>query len=509
MKLKEKLMKKLGGREPTAEELAEARAKKKLKKAGITSQKEQAELKGRSRKREREASPVETTVDAKKVKADLRAWRQANGVTAEPYDEAFAPARTWAEARRWLKDSLVSHCEQKRWTRPTPIQAQCWPILAAGRDVVAIAETGSGKTLAFALPSLSRIEDKRKKLTMLVLAPTRELAQQSFEVINEFSQVVGASAAVAFGGVAKAQQAAAIKRCGTLVATPGRLADLVSSQPKLLSECEMVTLDEADRMLDMGFINTVRTILASLPKQRQTVMCSATWPPTVRQLASEFLRVDMVKVATIQERDEPTANARVVQTVIVVDERRRDSKLLEILGDFFHEHDFDSCKTIVFGLYKKECARLAQFLDRNQWSCVAIHGDMSQAARNHSFDRFRHGDVPILVATDVAARGLDIPNVEFVVNYSFPLTIEDYVHRIGRTGRAGKVGTAVTFFHGNNHEKSLAGALQNVLREAGSHIPDELSAYGCTVKKKQHYLYGDFGPKEGLTDKKPTKIVFS
>lgn len=509
MKLKDKLMKKLGGREPTAEELAEARAKRKAKKAGTTAQKEQPEL-SRSKKRERTASPVRKPADTKKKgKADLKAWRQANGVSAEPDEEAFAPATTWAEAKRWLNDSLVAHCQQKLWAKPTLIQAQCWPIIAAGRDLVAIAETGSGKTLAFALPSLSRIEDKRKKLTMLVLAPTRELAQQSYEVINEFSQVVGSSAAVAFGGVAKAQQAAAIKRCGTLVATPGRLVDLVGSQPNLLSDCEMVALDEADRMLDMGFINAVRTILASLPTQRQTVMCSATWPPTVRQLASEFLRADKVKVATIQERDEPIANARVVQTVIVVDERRRDSKLLETLGHFFREHDLHSSKTIVFGLYKKECARLAQFLDRNQWSCVAIHGDMSQAARNHSFERFRRGDAPILVATDVAARGLDIPNVEFVVNYSFPLTIEDYVHRIGRTGRAGKAGTAITFFHGNNHEKSLAGALQNVLREAGSHIPDELSAYGCTVKKKQHYLYGDFGPKEGLTDKKPTKIVFS
>ncbi|KAJ8608380.1 hypothetical protein CTAYLR_008153 [Chrysophaeum taylorii] len=412
-------------------------------------------------------------------------------------------ARTWGEARSCLAESLVAACEAKGWPAPTPIQALCWPVLASGRDAVAVAETGSGKTLAFALPALSRCD--ASKLSMLVLSPTRELAQQSFEVVDEMARVVGARAAVAFGGVAKARQASAIEKCSILVATPGRLWDLVEHST-LLGDCSFVVLDEADRMLDMGFVQVVRSILSKTPPERQTAMFSATWPPEVRAIAAEMMR-SPVKVSTAPE--EPTANAAVSQTVVVCEERRRDSKLLETLSRFYSDRDFDGSKTIVFGLYKKECARLEGYLNRNGWTCVAIHGDMTQASRTKAFDDFRSGRAPVLVATDVAARGLDIPAVSLVLNYSFPLTIEDYVHRVGRTGRAGKSGTAITFFHGNQHEKALAGALQNILRQNDQPIPDDLKKFGNTVKKKSHALYGDFGPKATAAPlKKPTKITF-
>lgn len=469
-------LRKKRGREPTNEEVESFLAKRKQRKDGT-------------------GEKVET-------------WRERHGVKVEPdNDEKYAPSRSWNEARSCVCDELLEYCEKtKKWTEPTPIQAQCWPIMSTGKDVVAIAETGSGKTLAFAMTSLSK---KPKKLTTLVLAPTRELAQQSFEVIDEFSKVVGTTAAVAFGGVAKTLQASKIKKCGTLVATPGRLWDLASSDPSLLKRVELLVLDEADRMLDMGFVNVVRDIVAAVPSTRQTVMFSATWPYEVRKVAQEFLRSDMVKVATVVERDEPTANVRVSQTVHVLDERRRDSELLKTLNSFFSSKSFEKSKTIVFGLYKRECARIAQFLERNSWNCVAIHGDMSQAARTASFEQFKKGEAPLLVATDVAARGLDIPNVELVINYSFPLTIEDYVHRIGRTGRAGKSGCAITFFHGTGHEKALAGALQNVLRQAQQDVPEALLAFGSTVKKKEHKLYGAFGPKDdGIPLKKATKITF-
>ena len=274
--------------------------------------------------------------------------------------------------------------------------------------------------------------------------------------------------------------------------------------------------DEADRMLDMGFIDSVRSIAqaCSLPN-KLVCMFSATWPPDVRKVADEFLSPEHVLCVVGAKRMDaagPEANRRVKQTVQVCEQRARDGKLIELLKKRYPQGgssvQYNNSKLIVFGLYKKECARLESDLNRKGWRCVAIHGDLSQQHRTKAFEDFRGGKVPLLVATDVAARGLDIPDVELVVNFSFPLTIEDYVHRIGRTGRAGKTGAAHTFFHGDGHEKALAGALQNVLRAGGADVPKDLLAFGSTVKKKEDKNYGAFGPRAGMAGKKATKIVF-
>uniref|UniRef100_A0A6S8CGM2 RNA helicase n=1 Tax=Aureoumbra lagunensis TaxID=44058 RepID=A0A6S8CGM2_9STRA len=468
--------------------------------------------------------------------AKVEEWQALHKVTVD--DKAFVPCMTWSESTAFVGKAFTEYCAKtKKWEAPTPIQAQCWPILATGRDAVAIAETGSGKTLGFAAPALLRLsketDTSNKKLggkniptRFVALCPTRELAQQSFEVVGEFATIFQVACGVAYGGINKRDQRAAIGACAVLIATPGRLDDLVQSKELDLSAVDFLVLDEADRMLDMGFLQVVRGLAAACQpcEKRITCMFSATWPAEVRKAAHDFMRNDFVFITVGQNErsrdtedgsgDNPVANARVVQTVIVLEERQRDSRLLNVLEQHFPtDAEYRRHKVIVFGLYKKECARLERFLNDRGWDCAAIHGDMSQANRTKSFDAFKSGQVPLLVATDVAARGLDIPDVSLVINYSFPLTVEDLVHRVGRTGRAGKKGKAVTFFHGGAHEKALAGAFQNVLRQANQPVPSALLAFGSTVKKKEHKLYGAFGPKSGSASdgapmKKPTKITF-
>jgi len=230
-------------------------------------------------------------------------------------------------------------------------------------------------------------------------------------------------------------------------------------------------------------------------------MFTATWPDSVRALATDFLTTP---VTVTVGSGELTANHRVRQIVEVVDPDRKDARLLQLLAKY---HADRKARVLVFALYKKEAARVEVALQRAGYRCRAIHGDQSQEQRSAALAGFKSGECPLLIATDVAARGLDIPDVEAVINFTFPLTIEDYIHRIGRTGRAGKSGLSHTFF--TLHDKSNAGALQNVLREASQPVPDELLKFGSTVKKKEHKLYGAFGPKEGeAPTKAPTKITF-
>merc|ERR1712088_138693 len=394
--------------------------------------------------------------------------------------------------------------------KPTPIQAQCWPVLASGRDVIGIAETGSGKTLAFTIPALAHLQHRtategraaKGSPRMLIIAPTRELAMQSQEVLEAAGKECGIASVCIYGGVSKWGQKEALgKGVEVVVATPGRLIDLMQEEIITLSQVSYLVLDEADRMLDQGFERDIRQIVGETHKGRQTALFSATWPDSVRELAHSFLNRP-IKV-TIGSED-LAAGTRITQIVGGVEDRAREGLLLKLLNKY---HSSRKNRVLIFVLYKKEAARVETNLKRSGWKVCSIHGDKSQEARTQAVEQFKSGEVPLLVATDVAARGLDIPGVDFVINYSFPLTIEDYVHRIGRTGRAGREGTAHTFFQ--QCDKLRAGELVKVLKEANQEVPEAMNDFDLCIKKKEHKLYGAFGPKEHLGPmKKATKITF-
>mmetsp|Transcript_63072 Transcript_63072/g.186334 ORF Transcript_63072/g.186334 Transcript_63072/m.186334 type:complete len:636 (-) Transcript_63072:259-2166(-) len=487
--------------------------------------------------------------------SDLSAWRKEHRVVlrgspqpskeeqieADTVISGDAAYRPWddfgraGEGNSCVAAPLLRWCTvEKKFEKPSPIQAQSWPVLmqkgsdGKRRDMVGIAETGSGKTLAFAFPALTALYNENKngnrgggrgrKARMLVLAPTRELAMQSDEVIQDVGSTISLDSVVVYGGVPKHEQKSKIRRgVDCIVATPGRLKDLINEGAIDLSGVSQLVLDEADRMLDEGFEEDVRFIISQTmakEKGRRTAMFSATWPTSVANLAAEYM-VDPVRVYVGKDSvdDEGgdgglSANKRVKQTVEVIEDREREHKLRVLLRGFYKNHQNGGKggpRVLVFGLYKKEAERLEYGLKKEGWHCSSIHGNKAQSARTQALAEFKDGSVPILVATDVAARGLDIPNVEAVINFTFPLTIEDYIHRIGRTGRAGKTGISHTFFQPG--DKSRAGELQQVLRQAGQPIPEELMKFGSTIKKKEHKMYGNFGPSS-IPMKKATKIRF-
>ncbi|CAO3590197.1 unnamed protein product [Absidia cylindrospora] len=400
----------------------------------------------------------------------------------------------------------------KKFDKPTPIQATTWPVSLSGRDIIGIAETGSGKTYAFTIPGLVHISskllkqksssDKVRKPTMLVVSPTRELAMQSQEQALEAGKSCGVTSVCLYGGVSKIGQREELQRgVDIIVATPGRLIDLINEGYCDLSEISFMVLDEADRMLDDGFEKNIRDIMDYTPKGRQTLMFSATWPESVRKLANEYLSNPMrISIGST----DLAASQNVTQIVQVVENPRdKEYKLVELLKKI---HKSRSNRVLVFALYKKEASRVEFTLQKSGFKAVGIHGDKSQQQRTEALQQFKDGSFPVMVATDVAARGLDIPDVEYVINLTFPLTIESYVHRIGRTGRGGKKGTAYTFF--TPLDKAHSGELINVLKQANQQVPDELLKFGTTVKKKSHGAYGAFF-KDTADAPKASKIVFS
>ncbi|KAK4982941.1 RNA-dependent ATPase [Elasticomyces elasticus] len=393
---------------------------------------------------------------------------------------------------------------------PTPIQAAAWPYLLSGRDVIGVAETGSGKTLAFGVPCIRHISSLPSKVRMsgvraCIVSPTRELALQIHEQLVKLATPVGLKVTCVYGGVNKDAQRATLNNTHIIVATPGRLNDFIQEGSIDLSGVNYLVLDEADRMLDKGFEEEVRRIISTTPSiNRQTLMFTATWPPSVRDLASSY----MSSPVRINIGDNPTgelrANARIEQQVEVIDQHSKQDRLLQLLRKYQSGKNKDD-RILVFCLYKKEATRIEGFVRSRGFNVAGIHGDLSQSQRTESLDAFKKGKVPILVATDVAARGLDIPAVKVVINVTFPLTVEDYVHRIGRTGRAGSSGLAVTLF--TETDKALAGALINVLKAAHQPVPEDLLRFGTTVKKKGHEAYGAFfKDTEGM--KQATKITF-
>lgn len=402
-----------------------------------------------------------------------------------------------------------------KFKSPTPIQSAAWPYLFSGQDVIGVAETGSGKTLAFGVPCVRRLSTmdwKRSKNSSparaVIVSPTRELAVQIYDQLTVLTKNSDLNPVCVYGGVPKDPQRLALKSSQIIVATPGRLNDLISEGAATLSSVDYLVLDEADRMLDKGFEEDIRKIISACApgSQRQTLMFTATWPPSVRTLAESFMR-SPVKIAI---GDNPTgelrANARIEQRVEVLDAnpRSKETRLFQLIREFQSGKNAKD-RILVFALYKKEAVRVEASLRSRNLSVAGIHGDLSQERRTAALEGFKRGTTTILVATDVAARGLDIPAVKAVINVTFPLTVEDYVHRIGRTGRAGAHGVAVTLF--TQHDKANSGALINVLKAAGQKVPEELVKFGTTVKKKEHAAYGAFY-KEPVEGQKAKKIKF-
>lgn len=319
------------------------------------------------------------------------------------------------------------------FSKPTPIQAASWPYLFNRRDMIGVAETGSGKTFAFGVPCINRLEKDSKRIQVCIVSPTRELALQIQEQMTKLAKPRGLKATCVYGGMSKDDQRAQLKRTQILVATPGRLNDFIGDGTIDLSSVDYLVLDEADRMLDKGFEQDIRKIItaAAESKNRQTLMFTATWPESVRKLASEFLREPVRITIGDNASGELRANTRIKQEVYVMEEMEKQNHLFQTLKQYQSGKN-KTDRILVFALYKKEASRLEEFIRRKGFPVAGIHGDLSQSKRMESLDAFKRGEVPCLVATDVAARGLDIPAVKVVINVTFPLTVEDYVHRIGR-----------------------------------------------------------------------------
>ncbi|OJJ43326.1 hypothetical protein ASPZODRAFT_169616 [Penicilliopsis zonata CBS 506.65] len=409
-------------------------------------------------------------------------------------------------------DAEEVYAPLKSFKSPTPIQSATWPLLFDGSDVIGIAETGSGKTLAFGLPCVrmimqaSQSRSKSSRPAAVIISPTRELAMQIYEQMLQFAQPASIQVACIFGGTPKEEQRKALKHAAIVVATPGRLKDLQNDGSVDLGKVKYLVLDEADRMLDKGFEQDIKDIIASMPEsKRQTVMFTATWPPSVRDLANTFMSSPATVTVGGHPSSNPRANTRIKQTVEVISPREKETRLIQLLNQYQRKNNV-SDKILVFCLYKKEAVRVERLIRAKGFKAAGIHGDLSQQERFKSLDAFKSGNATILVATDVAARGLDIPSVKLVINVTFPLTVEDYVHRIGRTGRAGSDGYAITLF--TEMDKAQSGALINVLKAAKQEVPSDLLKFGTTVKKKQHEAYGAFFKNTDAADKPATKIVF-
>ncbi|KAH8408345.1 hypothetical protein KR215_003440 [Drosophila sulfurigaster] len=371
-------------------------------------------------------------------------------------------------------DYCMHEIQRQRYAEPTPIQAQSWPIVISGNNLVGIAKTGSGKTLAFILPAIVHINGQEPLKRgdgpiALVLAPTRELAQQIQSVANDFGSNAYVRNTCIFGGAPRSKQANDLERgVQIVIATPGRLLDFLQGGTTNLRRCTYLVLDEADRMLDMGFEPQIRKILGQIRPDRQILMWSATWPKEVRQLAEDFLGNYMqINIGSL----ELSANHNIRQYVEVCAEHEKGSKLKDLLSHIYDQAR-EPGKIIIFVATKKKVDELARFINAFGVGVGSIHGDKSQMDRDNVLNDFRSGRANILVATDVAARGLDVDGIKYVINFDFPQSSEDYIHRIGRTGRKHTTGTSYAFFTRKNAK--CARALIEILREANQNVNPEL-----------------------------------
>src|ERR1700754_1930946 len=340
-----------------------------------------------------------------------------------------------------LSDKVLAAVAAAGYTTPTPIQDQASPHVLARRDVLGIAQTGTGKTAAFTLPMLTMLEQGRARARMprtLILEPTRELAAQVEDSFDKYGKNHKLNVALIIGGMSFGDQDAKITRgADVLIATPGRLLDHFERGRLLLTGVELLVIDEADRMLDMGFIPDIERICKLVPFTRQTLFFTATMPPEIQRITGQFLH-NPVKVEVARP-----ATTVATTTQLLVKSGSKPHEKRDVLRHLIRSSD-NFKNAIIFCNRKTEVAQLHRSLVRHEFSAAALHGDLDQSARMAALDSFRKGDVKLLIASDVAARGLDIPDVSHVFNFDVPHHADDYVHRIGRTGRAGKSGTAIT-----------------------------------------------------------------
>ncbi|KAK4779578.1 hypothetical protein SAY87_015684 [Trapa incisa] len=443
--------------------------------------------------RDQEVNPFGDDVDAEQAFSE----RENSGINFDAYEDIPvetsgqnipAPVNTFAEID--LGEALKANIRRCKYVKPTPVQRYSIPISMAGRDLMACAQTGSGKTAAFCFPIICGIMKAGQPVQRpprgartafplaLILSPTRELSMQIHEEAKKFAYQTGVRVVVAYGGSPINQQLRELERgVEILVATPGRLVDLLERARVSLQMIRYLTLDEADRMLDMGFEPQIRKIVEQMdmppPGERQTMLFSATFPKEIQRMASDFLsNYIFLAVGRVG-----SSTDLIVQRIVYVHDAEKRSYLMDLLHGQRESavQGKQETLTLVFVETKRGADSLENWLYANGFPATSIHGDRTQQERELALRSFKSGRTPILVATDVAARGLDIPHVAHVINFDLPNDIDDYVHRIGRTGRAGKTGLATAFFNDNN--ASIARALAELMQEANQEVPEWLSTY--------------------------------
>ncbi len=429
--------------------------------------------------------------------SDAQAFRRQNEMVMQG-DNIPKPVQRFSQVG--FPKVIERKLEEAKFDKPTPIQAQGWPMALSGRNMVGIAQTGSGKTLSYILPALVHIAAQPPLQAgegpiALVLAPTRELACQIEEVARTFGSIMRVRNACLYGGASKGPQIRQLRYGAEIVvATPGRLIDLINMGCTNLNRVSFLVLDEADRMLDMGFEPQLRDIIPKIRPDRQVTLWSATWPKEVQRLSRDLLGRDFIQV-TIGST-ELTANKKIQQIVEVCDESSKEQKLSDFLLSLWNESTEPEAqrqmmRIIIFANKKRVCEDLAWKLKQDQWPCASFHGDKTQQERDRALADFKQGYCPILVCTDVAARGLDVKDVRVVINFDFPVQFEDYVHRIGRTARGNATeGRAYTFFTRDN--RGCARDLIALLKDSEQEVPAPLQEM-APFPRQQGPRYGGGG----------------
>lgn len=456
------------------------------KRLNETKEERKARKRAKKDKKHRNKNP-ETQEQIKKSKSEKSSKQEQEGEPTFKEFTSFADAPFAEPIHKVLKDS--------GFTTPSPIQARAWPVVLEGSDLIAVAKTGSGKTLGFLLPIFHMILSTESKSSSsprcLVLAPTRELAIQIRKECVKYGSLDGINipSECVYGGTNVGEQITQLRKTKpkVVIATPGRLCDMIERKALSLSSCNFCVLDEADMMLDMGFEPQLKKIMAALPEtsKRQTLFFTATWPKAVRRVAKTFLRGDRTEEVFIGDGDidgELEANKAVTQTFIQAQDDEKDKKLYDLLISLD-----ENSSVVVFANTKRRVDYISKaFWDEGFTTC-AVHGDKAQRERDTSLQKFVDKKCQVMVATDVAARGLDIKGVTHVVNFDMARDVESYVHRIGRTGRAGELGEAVTFWN-PDYDKDCSPALVKIAKDAGQLVPPFLAKYERTKSSKQWKL---------------------